>query len=134
MKEKEWVLDFKWTEDGYAAEVQDEDLHRLLERHRYLGISLEERDALQLFSAEQAEALHEKLREMASSDFGKVYATRAVRVIFSTMQEVDLSDGEGLVIPHRLASFIGMDQWKVLMGILTEKEDVVLLKDSGFEF
>jgi hypothetical protein len=47
---------------------------------------------------------------------------------------VDLSDGEALLVPHRLASFIGMDEWKVRMGILKEREGVVLLKDSGFEF
>ena len=130
---KEWILDFEWTEEGYEADV-NEEVRGLLETHRYLGISLEDGYALQLFSAEQAEALHEKLRGMGSSDFSKALAARTIRIIFSTMHEVDLSDGEALLVPHRLASFIGMDEWKVRMGILKERDGIVLLKDSGFEF
>ena len=113
---KEWILDFEWTEEGYEAYV-NEEVRSMLETHRYLGISLEEGNALQLFSAEQAEALHEKLRGMGSSDFSKALADRTIRIIFSTIHEVDLSDGEALMVPHRLASFIGMDEWKVRMMV-----------------
>ena len=130
---KEWILDFEWTEDGYEADV-NEEVRGLLETHRYLGISLEDGYALQLFSAEQAEALHETLRGMGSSDFSKALAARTIRIIFSTIHEVDLAGGEPLLVPHRLASFIDMDEWKVRMGILTERDGIVLLKDSGFEF
>ena len=131
---KEWILDFEWTEEGYEAEV-NEEVRCLLETYRYLGISPEEGNALQLYSSEQAEALHEKLRGMVeTSDFGKVHGFRALRVIFSTMHQVDLSEGENLLIPHRLAAYLNMDEWKVGLGILTERDGIVLLKDSGFEF
>lgn len=129
---KEWLLDFKWTKEGFEAQVNDE-VQQLLDKHRYMGISVRDRQALQFFTDEQAEELNEKLAGMCA-DGGHPHARHAARLIFSQMNEVDLRDGEPLMIPHPLAAFIEMDERKVGMGLLTEDEGIVLLRNSEFEF
>ncbi len=130
---KDWILDFKWTAEGYEAEV-DEEVKAVLEAHPYLGISFEADRALQFFSGEQVEELNAKL--MPKDDEGNLRHSRrmAARIIFSEMLQVDFSDGEPLRIPHSLASFIRMEEWTLPLGILSEDNGKVLLRESGFEF
>ena len=130
---KDWILDFKWPAEGYDAEV-DEEVKAVLEEHPYLGISFEADRALQFFSGEQVEELNAKL--MPKDDEGNLRHSRrmAARIIFSEMLQVDFSDGEPLRIPHSLASFIRMEEWTLPLGILSEDNGKVLLRESGFEF
>ena len=127
------ILDFKWTAEGYEAEV-DEEVKAVLQEHPYLGISFEADRALQFFSGEQVEELNAKL--MPKDDEGNLRHSRrmAARIIFSEMLQVDFSDGEPLRIPHSLASFIRMEEWTLPLGILSEDNGKVLLRESGFEF
>ena len=130
---KDRILDFKWTAEGYEAEV-DEEVKAVLEEHPYLGISFEADRALQFFSGEQVEELNAKL--MPKDDEGNLRHSRrmAARIIFSEMLQVEFSDGEPLRIPHSLASFIRMEEWTLPLGILSEDNGKVLLRESGFEF
>ena len=130
---KDWILDFKWTAEGYEAEV-DEEVKAVLEEHPYLGISFEADRALQFFSGEQVEELNAKL--MPKDDEGNLRHSRrmAARIIFSELLQVDFSDGAPLRIPHSLASFIRMEEWTLPLGILSEDYGKVLLRESGFEF
>ena len=83
---------------------------------------------------DQVEELNAKL--MPKDDEGNLRHSRrmAARIIFSEMLQVDFSDGEPLRIPHSLASFIRMEEWTLPLGILSEDNGKVLLRESGFEF
>ena len=129
---KEWILHFKWTREGYETEVDDE-VRQLLESHPYLGLSSRNGPALQFYTQEQVEQLNEKLAALWRKN-GLPQAQATARYLISRLTEVDLSDGQPLLIPHSLASVIRMDAWKVAMGRMTEKDGIVLLEDSEFEF
>ena len=118
---RQWELKFEVNEEDKVFEAAvPEEAQPLLEVHSYLGISWVRRDALQLFSREEAEAVSEKI--LCSRSEGRI---PAARLYFRYLEM--MTGPETIQIPFGLGGFLHMEEWVSLEAVLEEDEEGSML-------
>lgn len=121
---RQWKLDFTINEEEKIYEIiVPEEAQPLLEKHPYLGISFKRREALQLFSQEEAEGVSERL--MFSDPERRI---PAARLFFRYLEMI--TGPEVLQIPFGIGGFLHMEEWEAQELLLIEEEGSVYLMED----